>query len=190
MKLKKILLIAVAVVIVVVLGAFAFMGAIIFDVNGNLAGGSETLSPAGNITGHALVVYNPGVTGAAKNIASTIANDLKAQGYSVVMAGVKSQTATDVSSYDVIVMGGPIYAGSASSSVKAYLESLHPASNATIGVFGHGSVEQDNGDKAAVLEDVASLPANSTLNIKAALKLTPQEDMDKGCADFVARLLK
>jgi flavodoxin len=190
MKLKKILLIAVAVVIVVVLGAFAFMGAIIFDVNSNLAGGSETLSPAGNITGHALVVYNPGVTGAAKNMASTIADDLEARGYSVVMAGVKSQTAADVSGYDVIVVGGPIYTGNASGSIKAYLENLHPAANTTIGVFGHGSVEMDNADQASVLDSVASLPAGSSLEIKAALKLTQWDDMDRECADFVDMLLE
>lgn len=190
MKLMKILLIAVAVVIVVVLAGFAAMSVIIFDLMSGTATGSETLSPSGNVTGHALVVYNPGLAGGAKNMAFTIADDLKARGYSVVMAGVKSQTAANTSGYDIIVVGGPIYAGSASSSIKAYLENLQPPANATIGVFGHGSVEQDNGDQASVIKDVASLPAGSTLNIKAALKLTPQEDMDKMCADFVARLLK
>ncbi|MGA9138641.1 MAG: flavodoxin domain-containing protein [Methanocella sp.] len=189
-KLKMILLIAVAIVIIVVLGAFACMAAIIFDVNSNLAGGSETLSPAGNVTGHALVVYNSGILGGAKNVASTIADDLKAQGYSVVLAGVKSPAAADVSGYDIIVVGGPIYMGNASGSVKAYLADLHPPADATVGAFGFGSSEIDNADQAAVLEDVASLPAGSTLKIKAAVKLTEQDDLDKGCADFVAMLLK
>ncbi len=80
MKLMKILLIAAAVVIVVVLAGFAAMSVIIFDLMSGTATGSETLSPAGNVTGHALVVYNPGVTGAAKNVASTIADDLEARG--------------------------------------------------------------------------------------------------------------
>jgi flavodoxin len=190
MGLKKILLIAAAIVIVVILGAFAFMAVIIFDVNSNLAGGSETLSPAGNVTGQALVVYNPGIGGGARNVASTIANDLKAQGYSVVLAGVKSAAAADVSGYDVIVVGGPIYVGNASGSVKAYLQGLHPSANATVGVFGYGSMELDNADQAAVIDNVASLPAGTPLEIKAALKLVPQDDIDKGCADFVAGLLK
>lgn len=190
MKLVKILLIAVAAVIVMALVGFAVMGVIMLDLMSGTATGSETLAPAGNITGHALVVYNPGISGAAKNMASTIANDLKARGYSVVIAGIKSKAAADVSGYDIIVVGGPIYGGSASSSVKAYLQDLHPGANVTVGVFGHGSVERDNSDQASVLKDVASLPDDSTLEVKAALKLTQQDDVDKECADFVDRLLK
>ncbi len=190
MNLKKILLIAVAIAAIVVLAGFAFMASVVFDLNSNLAGGSETLSPAGNVTGHALVVYNPGMLGGAQNVASTIANDLKAQGYSVVLAGVKSSAARNVSDYDVIVVGGPVYMSNASSSIKAYLQDLHPAANATVGAFGFGSEEIDYANQAAVLDDVASLPAGSPLKIKEAVKLTQQDDIDKGCADFVARLLK
>lgn len=193
MKQMNILLIAGAVVIVIiVLAVLAGLGAlsvIMFDLMSGTATGSETLSPTGSVTGHALVVYNPGVSGAAKNLAFTIANDLKAEGYSVVLAGVKSQAAADVSGYDIIVVGGPVYAGSASSSIKAYLEQLNPAADAKVGVFGHGSVERDNGDQASVAKDVASLPADNTLEISAALKLTQWDDMDRECADFVDMLL-
>ncbi len=190
MKLMKIALIAVAAIIVVVLAAFAAMSLVVFDVMSGMAGGSETLSPSGNVTGQAIVVYNPGISGGAKNVASTIANDLKAQGYSVLLAGVKSPAAGDVSGYDVIVVGGPVYVGNASGSVRACLQGMHPQENARIGVFGYGSVEKDNSDQASIVSDVASLPADSTLDIKSALKLTPQDDISKGCTGFVTRLLQ
>jgi flavodoxin len=188
-NLKKLLLIAVAIVVIVILGAFAFMGAIFFDVWSMTAGGSETLNPAGNVTGHALVVYNPGLSGSAKGAADLIAGDLKADGYTVTLAGVKSAVAADVSGYDVIVVGGPIYFGNASSSIKAYLQGLHPSADAKVGVFGDGGSAVDNDDMIAVIDDVASVSAG-TFTINAALKLAMADDKNKRCADFVTELLQ
>ena len=186
---KKLLLIAVAIVVIVILGAFAFMGSIFFDVWSMTAGGSETLNPAGNVTGSALVVYNPGITGGAKGAADLIAGDLKADGYAVTQAGVKSAAAADVSGYDVIVVGGPVYMGNASGSVKSYLQSLHPPADAKVGVFGYGSSAVDNNDMIAVLGDVASVSSN-TFTINAALKLTVEDDKTTRCAAFVTGLLQ
>jgi flavodoxin len=188
MKPKKILLIVGVIAVIAVLAILAAMSVIIFDLWSVTAGGSETLNPAGNVTGHALVVYNPGITGGAKSVADLIANDLKADGFSVTLAGVKSGAASDVSTYDVIVAGGPIYAGNPSGSIKSYLQSLHPAASAKIGVFGFGTVKIDNSDKSAVVKDVASVPAD-TLNIKAAMKLTGEDDKTARCAAFVSELL-
>lgn len=141
------------------------------------------------MTGKALVVYNPGISGGAKGVADRIASDLKADGYMVTLAGIKSSAAADVSSYDVIVVGGPVYVGNASGSIKSYLQDLHPSADAKVGVFGFGSVEVDNSDLAAVLNNVASLP-DSTLKIDAAMKLTQVDDEGKRCADFVTGLLQ
>ena len=142
------------------------------------------------MTGHALVVYNPGVTGSAKNVASTIANDLKAQGYSVVMAGVKSKAAADTSGYDVIVAGGPIYAGSASSSIASYLKAMTPPADAKIGAFGTGSDDSNIGHPAELRKEVTSLPDDSPIDVKTALKVLDQDDVGQKCAGFVAELLK
>jgi flavodoxin len=189
MKMKKILLVVGVIAIIAVLAILAVMSVFFFDLWSMTAGGSETLNPAGNVTGHALVVYNPGITGGAKSAADLIANDLKAGGYSVTLAGVKSGAASDVSAYDVIVVGGPIYAGNASGSIKSYLQSLHPTASTKIGVFGYGSVKIDNSDMSAVVNNVASIPAG-TLNVKAAMKLTGEDDKATRCAAFVNELLK
>lgn len=188
MELKKMLLIGAAVVIAVVLVLFGAMSMFIFDVWSMTAGGSQTLDPAGTATGKALVVYNPGIGGGAKGVADTIAGDLKAIGYTVTLAGVKSAAASDVSGYDVIIVGGPIYVGNASGSVKAYLQNLHPAADAKVGVFGFGSSPVDNSDRDAVLKDVASLP-DGTLEVDAAMKLTGQDDEGEMCAEFLETLL-
>lgn len=130
MKLWKVAVAVVAVVAILVLVACAGMGFVIFDVMSNTATGSQALSPAGAVTGKALVVYDPGITGAAKGAAEAIAGDLKDKGYAVDLAGVKSPAATDASGYDVIVVGGPTYVGNLSGSIKTYLNGLKPPADA------------------------------------------------------------
>ncbi len=81
--------------------------------------------PVGPAPGYALVVYDPGSTGAAKSIDTEIASDLQAQGYFVDLAGIDSTTAkANASQYQVIVVGGPIVNGKASSSVQSFLNKL------------------------------------------------------------------
>jgi flavodoxin len=188
MKLKGIMIIAIAVVAVAILAVFAAMGSVIFDVMSNTATGHEALSPAGAEKGKALVVYNPGISGQAKGAAAKIAGDLQAKGYAVDLCGIRSAEAGKTAGYDVIVVGGPVYVGNASSSVKSYLSTLTPDGRTKLGVFGTGSVEIDSGDLAALRKDVAS--ADNPLTIKAAMKLLEHDDADNKCAEFVDALLQ
>lgn len=190
MKLWKIGVIAIAIVIVVVLAAFAGMSMIIFDVMSITATGSETLTPPGSVAGKALVVYDPGVSGTAKTAADTVARDLQAEGYVVDLAGVKSTAAASASGYDVIVVGGPTYVGNLSSSARAYLDNLDPSTEAKIGVFSTGSMEPESNDPAYVLKFVTGLPEDSPLKVKTAMKLIQTDDTDKKCAAFVTAILR
>ena len=95
-------------IILIVVVAFAGMAFIVYDVMSYTATSSETLNPTGNMAGSALVVYDPGVTGASKNAASVIAGNLQSNGYKVNLAGIRSTEAATTSGYDVIVISGPI----------------------------------------------------------------------------------
>lgn len=83
------------------------MGFVFMDGMSYTATGSQTLNPSGTVTGNALVVYDHGVSGQAKNFAAAVAGDLRDKGYQVVLAGVRSTAASDVAGYGVIVTGGP-----------------------------------------------------------------------------------
>lgn len=110
----------------------------VLNVTGSFSTGSKKLGPEGALKGRALVVYDVGLSGAAKKMARNIANDLAARGYEVVLAGVKSAAAADTSGYDVIVAGGPVYSSTASNSVKAYLKALKPKNGVKVGAFARG----------------------------------------------------
>jgi flavodoxin len=189
MKLWTIVAIIAAIIIAVLVLAFASMAFIVFDMMSYSATGSETMSPAGDAVGKALVVYDPGVSGAAKNAATTIAADLKSKGYRVDLMGIRNPAAADVSGYDLIVVGGPIYVGNASSSVSAYLKTLDPPKDAKIGVFATGSVKPDDADPAALKKEVTSLPADSPIKVTACMKIISNaDDVSKKCNIFVAGL--
>ncbi|MGE5188291.1 MAG: flavodoxin domain-containing protein [Betaproteobacteria bacterium] len=183
---KKILKIIAVVFIVVIIAVFGFFSLIVLDVAGSFATDVHPL-PNGAPIGQAIVVYNPGLSGAAKDIATKIGYELQEGGYNVVLAGVKSNAAADLSGYDLIVVGGPIYAGKPSNSIQTYLNSLNPPADAKVGVFGYGNAAIDNSNQTLVNQDVANLPAKSTLTLTAAIKIINTDDIDSKCEEFVSR---
>jgi menaquinone-dependent protoporphyrinogen IX oxidase len=172
---------------------------IFMDLMSYTATGSETLSPAGTSAGQALVVYDPGVSGAAKNAAVIIAKDLQSKGYSVNLTGVRSATTLSVSGYDVIVVDGPVYGDKLGSSVQTYLQNLNASQQAKIGVFATGTVAPKSNDSAYMIKFIANLPDNSPVKVKSARKLVTDINgnavdktsgyVDKQCSEFVAELL-
>ena len=185
-KILKVILFVFALLVIV---AVASISIIMLDVAGNLATGSQTL-PNGAATGKALVVYDPGLSGGAKDVATKIGYDLQSSGYTVVLAGVKSSDAANTTDYNVIVIGGPIYAGKPASTIQTYLNNLNPASRTKVGAFGYGSVKIDNTNSTTVTKDVAPLPTNSQVTINSAVKVVSGDNVDSLTSEFVTNLLK
>lgn len=180
MKISKRAKIAGIVIVVVIMAVFAFSSVIGTDAMSNLATGSEKLMPSGTPAGKALVVYNPGLFGAAKDAATKIADDLKTDGYEVDLAGIKSAAASNVTGYDIIVVGGPVYGGKVSSSVQSYLKDLTPLAGTKVGAFATGSYFRADAKEC--------FPAEADL--KAVMMLFNGDDADKNSAEFVAALLQ
>ena len=181
-KLWKIVLVVLIVIVVLIVSVFA---AFALDLSSYGATGSETLNPTGASIGRALVVYDPGFSGAAKQDATKIADDLQAKGYTVILAGVRSGMASNESGYNIIVAGGPMYWGQVSSSIDGYLKTL--PNNVKLGVFGStGSSKFSESDFTSLINQVAS--ATHIENVILKLILDGNETND--CADLVSTLLQ
>lgn len=151
----------------IVVGAIASAGIICSGLTGYMATSTEYISPNDEIKGNTLVVYDPGVTGAAKNAAAEIANDLKSKGYNVTLAGVSSSTAANTSKYDMIIVGGPMYFGKVSNSINKYLETLRLPKDAKLGIFGTtGSSDFAAEDLKSLGDQVSSLQRGENATIK------------------------
>jgi flavodoxin len=134
-KVGKIIGISLTIIIIVLVIGFSMA---FYDVMGYNAKSSQTLNPEGAVVGNALVVYDPGLTGTSKTVADSIAKELQVKGYKVELVGISSSNVSNTSDYGVIIVGGPIYYGNASSSVKEYLKKLKISQNTTLGVFATG----------------------------------------------------
>ena len=143
------------------------------------------MNPVGASIGRALVVYNPGFSGAAKQDATKIAENLQAKNYTVILAGVRSGMASNVSGYKIIVAGGPMYWGQVSSSIDGYLKTL--PNNVKLGVFAStGSSSYVESDFNSLQKQVAS----DTHNGKAVVKLILDGNETNNCADLVSTLVQ
>jgi menaquinone-dependent protoporphyrinogen IX oxidase len=186
-KYGKIIGIILAILIVAAVIGFGFA---FYDIMGYNAKESQTLNPNGTAVGKALVVYDPGITGAGKTVASSIANELQVNGYKVDLKGISSSNASNTSDYNIIVVGGPIYAGNASSSVKEYLKKLNLTTDTKLGVFATGQDPDSAKNYAILLKEAAPLPENSNLQITALMKVV-NGNIDKNTIDnFVNELVK
>jgi flavorubredoxin len=186
---KKILKILLTVFVLFIIAAVGSMAVVMGDLAGNMATDTHPL-PNGAATGKALIVYDPGLSGGAKDAATKIGYLLQDSGYDVLLAGVKSQAASNLTDYNIIIVGGPIYAGKPASTVQSYLASFDPPQQAKIGIFGYGSIKVDGADSAVVLQDVAALPSSSSVTVLSALKIVSSEDIDGQCSEFVINLIE
>ncbi len=189
MKAKRVLKLAGLALGAVLVASFALMAFVFYDGMSYTATGFEQLNSTGSAVGNALVVYDPGVSGASKKVADEIAKTLQLKGYNVDLAGISSSKAKNTSGYNVIVVGGPIYAGNASTSVKSYLNTLKLDEGAKIAVFATGSDADMLSDKNSLLKQVAPLPDNSTLKIATVIKVIDTNNAKQNVTDFVNALL-
>jgi flavodoxin len=185
-KALKIVLTVLAVFIIIILT----FGAVFFlDLAAYTAGGTKTLTPTTTSVGNALVVYDPGLSGAANRVAEKIAAGLQEKDYTVTFAGIKSSEASGTEGYGVIVAGGPIYAGVPASSVKDFLGSLNPNAETAVGVFGSGQGATTPDDVAAIRNAVPALQSGSTLEGAVVVKIGETEDLDARASEFVNELV-
>ncbi|MGF7118529.1 flavodoxin family protein [Methanobacterium oryzae] len=188
MEIKRLVKFTVLGAVLFIVIAFGAMGFVMYDVMSYTATSSQTLSPGGTEIGKALVVYDPGISGQAENAAQEIAKNLQGKGYTVDLVGISNENAKNNSQYNIIIVGGPIYAGKASKSVESYLSDLKPDSVAKVAVFAIGQDADILNNKEFLLKEVAPLPQSSTLKITSVTKFI--NVTNEKSASFVDSILK
>ncbi len=185
MALRKLFKIVIAILAVIIILFVAFGALFFLDIASYGATGQETLQASGASVGNALVAYNPGLSGDTKAVADKVAAALQAKGYTVTLAGIRSSALQDTSGFNVIVVGGPIYAGGLTASVKDALARIAISQGTAVGVFG-------SGQGATTIEDIAqirqSMPARQELSDATVVKIGNTEDITARTQDLVNQL--
>jgi flavodoxin len=130
------------------------------------------------------------LSGNAEGVAEKVADDLQAQNYTVTLAGVKSSTAGHTAGYSVIVVGGPVYAGALTSSIKDFVSHLSADSGSKVGIFGSGQGATSTDDVAQIKQSIsAPLQSNQSLSNVVVVKIGEKEDLSARAQEFVNQLL-
>jgi len=120
-KKAKALIKMVLVAVVVILAAGV---ALLYLVTSQeVVSGIEVLNRGGD-QGTALVVYHPGLTGFHERVTSAFADGLVSNGWRVEMTTASPYAPTDLSSYDLLVLGGPTYFWTPNRPIRSYLSRL------------------------------------------------------------------
>ena len=174
------------VVAVIVLLAVSAVAVIFLDLASYTATGRQTLSPSGTSVGRALVIYDPGLSGAAQKAAQTVAEDLQAKGYTTDLAGIRSSAASDTSGYAIIVAGGPMYYGQVTGSVEGFFKSLPSQEQARVGAFvTTGSSQYASSDFASLQQQLKSATSN-----QVTAQMILDGSIDQNCSTLVANLMR
>jgi flavorubredoxin len=175
-------------IIGIIIGILILILVIAWIIGYSRSSGSKTIKPDGAITGKALIVYDPGFTGGTKTAASHMAEDLKSKGYEVKVVGVRSSDASDLSGYDVLIVGSPTYGAKPTGPINSYLDSLKSPGNIIAGVFAlaGGDAQDSNVVMAQMLKEKSVTVKVSVKYGKSAFGASADRSQ---YSDFVSQLL-
>jgi hypothetical protein len=92
-------------------------------INAEVVSTPEILNAEGD-TGTALVVYHPGKSDFQRDVSYAFAEGLVSHGWRVEITTASSQTPTDLSEFDLLVLGSPTYDWLPAEPVQAYVDRL------------------------------------------------------------------
>jgi hypothetical protein len=143
-------------------------------LNREVVGEVEVSNPEGD-AGTALMVYHPGKTGFGERVTGAFVEGLVSNGWRVETTTPSARAPTDLSGYDLLIVGGPTYMFTPNRPIRAYVRRLGDLGGkptATI-ITGWGSGERSN---AIMQEDVRR--ANGQLVASLLLyTIRPNEDL-------------
>ncbi|MCP4405998.1 MAG: hypothetical protein GY801_52985 [bacterium] len=109
------------VVLIAVAAAIAVGGTVHYGRNKEVVSEVETLNTGGDV-GTAFVVYHAGKSDFQQKVISGFAEGLVSSGWRVELTTASEQTATNLSAYDLLVLGGPTYTFMPNKPIQRYLK--------------------------------------------------------------------
>lgn len=116
----------------------------IVDTNTKVNKSNEkVISLKSNSDKKALIIYQPSRTNVTSKAANVVGDTLKNLGYEVTINYPSGKLNYDISQYQVLVFGTPIYVGNHSSVLEEYMKSIKDYSGKKVLVFATGGNRED-----------------------------------------------
>ena len=159
--------------------------AALLDLASYTATGSE-VRLHDNEKGTALIVYDPGITGAGRRAATWMADDLQLRRYNVTVAGIRSADAMNATGKDVVIFIGPTLAGKPPGPVAGCLGNMTFGPGSRVGILAiRGFLGDEAGTAMRNALQARGIPVAETASISPL-----DRDIEKQSYAFVYRLLK
>jgi flavorubredoxin len=135
----------------------------------------EVLNPEGE-GGRAVVVYHPGRRGFFKAVIHAFAEGLVSNGWRVEMVTASPEAPTDLSGYDLLVVGGPTYFWTPVRPIQAYVSRLGDLAGKPTVVFvtGFGSTDRST----SIMEELVREANGKLVKSLSFFKLRPNDETD------------
>lgn len=98
----------------------------------------------------ALVIYQPSLSQTTKNVSMSIAQALNQQGYQVIINYPGDYLDIDLSKYNILVLGSPVYFGQTSSVLNKYFGEIKETKHTKILYFETGANSFSEKEKTAI----------------------------------------
>jgi hypothetical protein len=162
---KVLIGIGIALVIVVAIGA----GVTLWVVN---AVSRERVSEvatvnAGGPAGRTLVVYHPGLGSFQERVVAAFIDGLVESGWAVDRTTASSEAPSDLSAYDLVVVGSPIYGGKVATPLSDYLARLGDLRGRKVAILLTGA-----GETPAALADTEAMVRGAGGEVVARIAYT------------------
>jgi flavorubredoxin len=114
----------------------------------------------------ALIVVDPGFSKFSARIAQTISEKLTQKGYTVKLVTANNFKVLEISGADLLVLGGPVYAGQPSGGIKKVVQSISNGNRFKTLLYVTGALEDSSG-----LEPLCKLVVEKGLNVIGSGKI-------------------
>ncbi|RMD04155.1 flavodoxin [Clostridium autoethanogenum] len=134
---KRVLQVVLILLVVIIVGTILFFKWVV-NANSIVHKSDERKLLLSSSSKKALVIYQPSRTKLTSTMASSIAETLQKSGYEVTINYPSQELNYDISKYDVLVFGTPIYVGKYSTVLESYMKAIKDFSNKRVMIFSTG----------------------------------------------------
>lgn len=165
MKIVKFILLVIGILFLLMIVGAVLMGVLFIGNNTKEQSDQETVVTGGEKK--ALLLFQNSRGGLTKKAADKVAENLKSEGYTVIMNHPRSDLKYDLDQYEAIVLMTPVYAGQIAKPLTEYVDD-HDFASKKVCVIVTGSAMEETGELDGLKDHIQNAEVLYGKKIKSA----------------------
>lgn len=161
------ILLGIGILVGVIILAVVVFAVVLSSVNASKGNHEEVLNSPQSAAKKALIVYQPSLSSLTGDMAHQIAKGLYDNGFTVTLNNPGGHMPSDLSTYDVVVFGSPVYAGKVSKALTDYMAKITAYPSGRIVLFSTGGMPDDTQELNEMAQLLGSTPIYKQVKFSA-----------------------